>query len=369
MYHHLLHKVSQHQPHWPKATVKNTLLLVALILDQKTLCLWKMKGSVGKLLGQEHTQSASHYQRLKRFFTHSYHHQWVTIMQAAASLLTKATSVLIIDGTSWQWRGQTHHLLTLSVLYKGVAVPIWWRDMGKLGASNQWERRLLLRGALRLFNLKGKVLLGDREFIGRDWLATLQQADLEVVIRLKEAAYEAEIEANGKTIAKLERKARHRHGRVISQRFELGGSWYWYVLVATQQDSAPTQYLRLLSSVKPQEAVDHYGKRYRIEQLFRHLKSNGFGLERMNLEKSYKVALLLAVLVLAYTLAVVWGLKKFRRRVPLKKHGSREESAFRRGLDGLAYHLRSLGSFLSYLVRYLDPWLYPDSHALLRFVP
>ena len=72
MYRHLLAKLTHWQPEWKEHTwkehtLKNTLLLVALILDQKTLNLWKLKGSVGKLLGNTQTDSRSHYQRLKRW--------------------------------------------------------------------------------------------------------------------------------------------------------------------------------------------------------------------------------------------------------------------------------------------------------------
>lgn len=53
-----------------------------------------------------------------------------------------------------------------------------WQDLSKLVISNQWERKLLLRLALRLFKLKGKVLLGDREYIGSEWFGSRQALNL-----------------------------------------------------------------------------------------------------------------------------------------------------------------------------------------------
>jgi hypothetical protein len=48
------------------------------------------------------------------------------------------------------------------------------------------------------------------------------------------------------------------------------------------------------------------------------LKSNGFGLEELHVQKEYKVQMMIAALVLAYTLALVKGLKQFRGRLPSK---------------------------------------------------
>ncbi|MES2733075.1 MAG: hypothetical protein V4714_15100 [Bacteroidota bacterium] len=67
MYTHLLAQVKQLHPEWKESTVKNTLLLVALILSEKTVSLWKLKGAVGRQLGNTAVDSRSHYQRLKRW--------------------------------------------------------------------------------------------------------------------------------------------------------------------------------------------------------------------------------------------------------------------------------------------------------------
>jgi hypothetical protein len=96
---------------------KNTLLVVALLLEEKTVNLWKLKGSVGKLLGNAQTDSRSHYQRLRRWFIGSSTKRlWVVLLQASACLLSRKIKCLIIDGTSWQTGTHKYHFLTLSVL-------------------------------------------------------------------------------------------------------------------------------------------------------------------------------------------------------------------------------------------------------------
>src|SRR5690349_18539731 len=144
MYTHLLNKFKESHPDWQTSLVKNTLLMVALLLERQTVCLWKLKGSVGKFLGNTHTDSRSHYQRIKRWFTKSLTHKyvWLVLLKYAIGLLSKATRLLILDGSSWKWGGKKYHFLTLSVLYRGVAIPIYWIELAKLGISSQGQRKV-----------------------------------------------------------------------------------------------------------------------------------------------------------------------------------------------------------------------------------
>ncbi|MBD0254737.1 MAG: transposase [Cytophagales bacterium] len=351
---HLLDKTKSLHSEWKEGLVKNTLLVVALLLEEKTVNLWKLKGSVGKLLGNTDPDSRSHYQRLKRWLNSGLAQKrlWVVLLQASVGLLTKKSKCLIIDGTSWQTGTHTYHFLTLSVLYEGVSVPIFWLDLKRLGISSQWHRKLLLRLALKVFVLKGKVLLGDREYIGQEWFEWLQEAGLELVIRLRKGNYEEHIEKSGKRIVGLERKAKARLGSVVFQKFLLEDKPYTLVLMAYRERSGKTQFLRLITTLTPALAIKYYACRYRIESMFKHLKSNGFQLQDLNLKTHHKITLLLAALVLAYTLSVVHGLARYKRAIKVKKHGSPEMSLFRFGLDLWQNHLQSFVRFLEALAHF-----------------
>ncbi len=177
-----------------------------------------------------------------------------------------------------------YDFLTLSVLYKGVSVPIWWLEINHLGQSSQWHRQLLIRSAIRLLDLRGKILLGDREYIGTEWFKALKRAGLDVVIRLRVSDYKAAIEIGGKSIGKLESEAKGQVGRVIWQSFMLNSHTYQFVMVAYRNRSGKTEFLRLITTLTPAEAVQQYKQRYRIESRFKHLKSNGFDLESLHLQ-------------------------------------------------------------------------------------
>jgi hypothetical protein len=371
MYHHLLDKIKQEKLEWKTSLVKNTLLVVALLLEEKTVSLWKLKGAVGKLLGNTTTDSRSHYQRLKRWLKEGERGKglWVEMLRTALSLLSKESVCLILDGSSWKWAGKEYHFLTLSLLYRGVSVPVFWMELARLGISSQWHRRWLLRMACKLFSLKGKVLLADREYIGNEWFALLAQKGIGFVIRLRKGNYQKQIEQKGKKIAKLESKARAKVGRVVWQRFTLKEHNYTYVLKAYRERSGKIALLRLISSLPADKALLYYMDRYRIEPMFRHLKSNGFHLESLHVQKSYKVQLMMAAVVLAYCLSVVYGLKKYKRCIAFKKHGSREMSVFRWGLDKWQNHLQTFVHFLDKLSRYYKLWNSHENTLLKLNVP
>ncbi len=368
---HLLDKIKTLHPEWKQGLVKNTLLVVALLLEEKTVNLWKLKGSVGKLLGNTDTDARSHYQRLKRWLNSGLAQKglWVVLLQASASLLSKKSKCLIIDGTSWQTGTHRYHFLTLSVLYEGVSVPLFWLDLKRLGISSEWHRKLLLRLALKVFVLKGKVLLGDREYIGEQWFEWLQAAGLDLVIRLRKGNYQQQIEKTGRGMVGLETKAKARLGRVVFQKFLLDKQPYTFVLMAYRERSGKIQLLRLITTLTPALAIRSYGYRYRIESMFKHLKSNGFQLQELNLKSHHKVTLLMAALVLAYTLSVVYGLARYKQAIKVKKHGSPEMSLFRFGLDLWQNHLPTFVGFLHALAHFSKLQSAANKPLLILSVP
>ena len=346
--------------------------MVALLLERQTVCLWKLKGSVGKYLGNTHTDSLSHYKRIKRWFTKSVEDKyvWLVLLKSAMGLLNESTKVLILDGSSWQWGGKKYHFLTLSVLYKGVAIPIYWIELSKLGISSQSQRKVLLRSVLKIANLPGKVLLADREYIGSDWFKSLKDNGLDFIIRLREGNYKHAVQAAGIHLKKIEKKATKRVGHIFCKPFELDDQSYYLLVSAYRDRSGRTVLLRLITSLnKPYKAVDFYKLRYRIESMFKHLKSNGFDLQSLHLQSSRKIRLMMALLVLAYTLSVVEGLKDYKRKYPPLKHGSPAMSVFRVGLERWQNHLASFVVFLERAIIYFNLAFEPKKHQLNIRVP
>lgn len=228
----------------------------------------------------------------------------------------------------------------------------------------------MIRSVLSLFNLQGKVLLDDREYVGVEWFGALKRAGIDLVIRLRVSDYKNDIEASGKSITQLESKAKSQIGQLVWQSFRLDSIPYRFVIVAYRNRSSKEEFLRLITTLTPAQALEHYKQRYRMESIgaarqFKHLKSNGFDLESLHLQYGYKIRLMMAVVVLAYTLAVVYGLVDFKAKVKRKKHGSPEMTGppggvFRWGSDKWKDYVGQLDTFLEKLQYFATNWIITD---------
>ncbi len=89
----------------------------------------------------------------------------------------------------------------------------------------------------------------------------------------------------------------------------------------------------------PKTAIADYGHRWGIETLFGMFKTRGFCLESTHFIHEERLSKLIALMALA----MCWGMKvgqwlHSHTPIKIKKHGRRERSLFRYGLD----HLRSI---------------------------
>ena len=364
----LLAKVTKELPKRNKSCVKNILILAQGIILKETVCLNKIKGAVGSLTGKSKTKPESHYKRLIRIFDDfSYGSLWLELLQFVFSLLRLKSDYLLLDGTSWEKGSRQFHYLTLCVVYQGVAIPIYWEDLQKKGNSSVEERKRVIRKAMKCYNIKDKILLADREYIGEDWFCFLKENNIGFVIRLRKKNYkEAMNAAEGKSYGTLERKAlrSRKAGKAVGKMIFLQGQRFTFVIVKNPKPDAEEPLIYLLSTLEetPARIAAHYPIRWQIETCFKHLKSNGFNLEEMNLEGEKRSRLLMAVVVFAYTLSVCEGLKEYKK-VPMKKYKNglvtKAYSVFRSGLDKISALGHNMEAFLVYLIENLITKLSP----------
>lgn len=78
---------------------------------------------------------------------------------------------------------------------------------------------------------------------------------------------------------------------------------------------------------------------------------------------------MMAVVVLAYTLTVIYGLTDFKEKIRLKKHGSPEMSVFRWGLDKWQDYLTHWDAFIEKILSFIKGWLKKDYHQQKLHVP
>ena len=277
---------------------------------------------------------ASRYKRIKRFFSQfkidfSLVASWV--MQAFG-LLTEGV-YLSVDRTHWCWGKSNINILMLSVVYRGIALPLFWCLLPKFGNSDTAERIALVKRFIAQFGPEKLAgLLADREFIGDAWLGWLLQENIPFCIRIKRntittnaRGLEVDIEALFYDLKPGEQRLLQDKRKLWKQQVYLSAlrlSDGELLLVATDQWLA--------------DPIGLYGKRWQIETLFGCLKSKGFGFEETHLTKPERIEKLVALLTIAFCWAHRTGEWRHEEKaIPIKKHGRLLQSYFRYGLDYL----------------------------------
>jgi hypothetical protein len=314
-----LRKFSEFYKNYGLGAVKNIWLLTCLLPIARTVNLNKLKDHVGGLLEKPGVEPSSHYRRLTRFFEEWGGHEGFlndVLRQNLGFLKQIGFRTLVMDGTSWKIGETAIHYLVLSVLVGGVAVPIYWVQLEKLGVSSQSERKAMLEKALSLFDLSGMTLLADREYIGSDWFKLLKVNKIHFVIRMRMGDYEANVDAaQGNTYLKMYEKCAAKD-KLVRKQIWIGGECYTILMMPNpKQDAKEPVFIFLTTLPDAKKAAELYAKRWKIECLFRHLKTNGYNLEDLNLRDSGKNLLMLAIVATAYILAIMEGQKR-QKKIP-----------------------------------------------------
>lgn len=356
----LLSSITVYFPKRSETCLKNVLILCLCLLNQETVCLNKLKKEVGIVTGKFDVSPNSHYKRLIRIFDdYAFSSLWLELLKYVFLLFELKSDYLLLDGTSWKRGQRWHHYLTLCVVYRGAAIPIYWIDLAKHGTSNFNERRKLIKKAIKHFNLRGKTLLADREYIGVKWAKFLNDNQIYFIIRLRHKTYKEAIDqAEGKSYEALKGKVLRskKPYKALGKTFQLGGMQLYFVVAKNPKATPKDPVIFLMTNLElptPAHIAQAYLIRWKIEHCFKHLKSNGFDLESINLKSKSRTQLLIAITVFAYAISIHEGLKQYHK-VPLKKYDDgtiqKAESIFRHGINKIAPIATSLIRFISYLI-------------------
>ena len=354
-----------------KTKVKNLLICSQAIFEARTTNLNKVKDKLGQVTGNKSTQPQSNYKRLIRFFQTENKEELIQSLLFLSFWILRPRRIkyLTLDGTAWEFGQKKIHVLALCIVYGGVSIPIWWEDLDKKGSSDFKERKAVIEQASRFLNLKGLILLADREYIGRQWLAYLKSKAIDFIIRLKEKVYKEHIDPIQLRVGsldlfqkaryiKLQRLAQLKKYRTsgVSKVIQMNGENYTFVVFKNPKPQAKEPLLYFISSLEDRpKIIKAYPIRWSIECCFKHLKSNGFNMEEMGLKNPDKVKLMIAILVFLYVLCIREGIEKTKKSTSniWKKYKNGKKtlavSFFRKGLSWVQLQFSDLRSFIRYL--------------------
>jgi hypothetical protein len=307
------------------------LLLLRGLCTCETVCLSRLS----TYLGYKNQKSA--YQRIRRFLD-----KIVFCKKALAKVFVTFSGlevhpkwVVILDRTYWMF-GKTHlSFLYMSVCVGPVCIPLFFTLLGpnKKGNSGFEDRKHLLDLFIDCFG-KDRILylLGDREFIGEQWLTYLKTLTIPFAQRLKEKGQLVE-NAQGKMVkahllfADLDSGEERDLGRrKIGKR---GG-----IVLQIQGIKTNKGDLVIVASQNVDKPLEAYKNRWAIEICFRSLKSNGFHIEDSHVTLPHRIVCLLNIASLAYalTIHIANALLEQKPRV-IKKHRYPEKGLIRYTLD------------------------------------
>lgn len=278
LYDSLLDKTKQYAQELSPALLNNLVLIGCAILVKETVNLNKLKNLVAVLLDSRDTQTDSHYRRLTRFFHHPIAKRklWKWLIVWMVDYVKQwdgrsMTCYLTLDGTSWQFGKHHIHLLVLSLVYRGVSLPLYWVNLAKKGHSSQRERIRLIQQANKLYPLKGMCILADREYVGKDWFKFLTDNAIYFIVRLTKQDYKHEISKGRRRYGSLLKSAINNH--LCGQWFELEQQRYQFVALHHHDANNTTDPLVLLisnTSWSHRQIADRYRIRWYTECLFKH---------------------------------------------------------------------------------------------------
>ena len=318
------------------ASRQETLTWLAwLVMRHGTICLWRLAAHVTCAATTDSVR-----RRFYRFF------QYVKLDGAMAAqvvvyLLGLAGKpwVLAMDRTNWDFGKTTINILMISVMWNGMGVPLIWVLLPKAGNSNTRTRVCLLNRLKNTFpDLKIASLMGDREFIGDQWMAYLKRNKIPFILRLRENQHVVRDGFETWTIADIAKRLERGQKRIVKG---------WCRLGQNAGDKSPAvrlvilrlktgELLALACSGNPRRALENYRRRWTIETMFANLKTKGFNMEDTHITDRDKLSTLCVVLALAVALAVKTGAAMARLKpIPVKKHGRKAWSLFALGLSSL----------------------------------
>lgn len=167
-----------------------------------------------------------------------------------------------MDGTEWKIGSFELHVLVLAAQVNGVAIPVYFKVYEHKGVLSERERINFIRKALIIINLEGKLLVADREFIGKGWLSSLIEMQVNFIIRLRKKMYQSYIELSGHTYEKLEKKALKKGYSQAT--FEMEGYWYKIEMWKSVIQDEPIIYL--ITNILHQKGIGkQYAKRWKID--------------------------------------------------------------------------------------------------------
>lgn len=322
---------------WNLARVKFLVAFITTVCKLQTVNFTKLaQGFGGNALVD------SNLRKIQRFFA-KYLIDNDLIAKMIFSLLPgQAPYRLCLDRTNWKFGVTNINILTISICYSGVSIPLLWTMLDKRGNSSQKERTELINRYINLFGvLSIESILADREFIGDEWIADLIELKVRFFFRIKENMWVNVPHSGYKKAFWLFNALPLNKATHYRQIVQLGNQWVYLSGAKTINRDGEIEFVIIATYSFDPQTLSTYKDRWQIETMFRALKSSGFNLEDTHLKDLDRISRLLSLLCIAFIWAYLTGIHRHQNIKPIKikKHGRKAYSFFKYGLIFIAHAL------------------------------
>lgn len=311
---------------WDKRRIKSLIQMLLSIMVVRTVNLAVISNQIAS--GRDHV-----YRRLQRFFSDcEINYDQIAKLIYRLFGFGNRQIYILLDRTNWKWGKKSINILFLSVVYLGISIPVYWVILNKGGNSSTRERKALVRRFIKVFgqeNIAG--LLADREFIGKDWFNWLIKEKIPFFIRIRNDADTTNKSNLSVEVGWLFYHLKAREKMLLTDRKKIYGQWLF-----VSAGRAPNNELMIIvSNSRVENMIETYLLRWQIESMFQCLKGRGFNFEDTHITARHKIKKLIALLAIGFCWAHLVGewRHNYMRRIKLKKHGRKEISFFRYGLN------------------------------------
>lgn len=332
--------------------------LVVLILRFGTVSLWRLAAHA-----QSTTKMASVHRRFERFF------QFITLDQASmACLIVHMMGLsdrrwrLVLDRTNWKFGCVHINILMLGVVHEGLCIPLLWSSLGRAGNSSAKARIVLMERIRQIFpDQEIDCVIGDREFIGPEWMGWLYRNHIPFIMRVRDNIHVWYRDRNAEKLSAKARTLQKRRTMILKGLWHLGPGSVPVRIVMRRLRTGELLVLAV-SDLSPKRALALYRQRWGIETLFSCLKKRGLNLEATHMSQPHKISTLMALLSLGFCLAFKTGLWAKKYDPPqIKRHRYPHISIFALGLNTLRKILannntsQTIQCFITLLTKKMPP--------------
>ena len=270
------------------------------------------------------------YKRIQRFFRFLKFDLFAVASMVIMLFDLKNTKLsLALDRTNWKFGKVDINIFMLTVAHRGIGLPLMWSCLKKRGNSNTSERIDLIKRILLLIGSENIVcLLGDREFIGAEWIKWLDEQNIPFLFRIRNNSLLEGVLPVNEFFRRLPSHKKVKNGKTVL--------WGRSVYLSTRWSYKKDELVTIISNRKFQSPFKLYRKRWEIETFFGCLKKRGFCFEDTHLIHIARIETLICVLTMAFCWSHLVGESKEEKDpIKTKSHGRKAKSIFRYGFDEL----------------------------------